>query len=158
MSTASHPWRLHLLKQADVMETVRGAKRLAGPSAIRLEESVVLGFYAIRRLIGGYLLSDALVHRQIPMTAYPVRHPTGVIRLGDEEVKDLYDLTAGRAVSHDLSFLCHQVLHNCTFTPHFDSGHALVGILVTSDHQRKVALYAVTLDTLVGIFRDVGGA
>lgn len=156
MSTTSHPWKLHLLKQADTLEAAQGAKRLTGPSAIRLEESIVLGFYVIRRLIGGFLLSDALVHRPIPMTAFPVRHPSGAIRLGDEDVKDLYDLTAGRTVSHDLSFLCHQALHNCIFTPQFDSDHTLVGVLVTSDHQRKVALYAVSLDTLVALFRAVG--
>lgn len=157
MSTASHPWKVHLLKQADTLEAARGAKRLSMPSAIRLEESVVLGFYAIRRLIGGFLLSDALIHRPIPMTAFPVRHPSGAIRLGDEDLKDLYDFTASREVRHDLSFLCHQMLHNCTFTPQFDSDHTLAGVLVTSDHQRKVALYAVSLHTLVAVFRAVGG-
>lgn len=157
MSTASHPWKVHLLKQADTLEKLRGTTRLAAPSAIKLEEAVVLGFYAIRRLIGGFLLSDALVHRPIPMTAFPVRRVSGAIRLGDEDVKELYDLAAARAVSHDLSFLCHQVLHNCTFTPQFDSGHGLSGILVTSDHQRKVAVYAISLDTLIALFLSVGG-
>ena len=156
MSTASHPWKQHLLKQAETMEKLRGVKRLAAPSAIKLEESVVLGFYAIRRLIGGSLLPESLVRRPIPMTAFPARRASGAIRLGDEEVKELYDFAAGRAVSHDLIFLCHQVLHNCTFTPQFDAGHAVMGILVTSDHQRKVAVYGIALDTAVSLFRRIG--
>lgn len=157
MNTISHPWKVHLLQQAETLEKLRGIKRLAAPSAIKLEEAVVLGFYAIRRLIGGFLLSDALIHRPIAMTALPVRRTSGAIRLGDEDIKELYDLAAGRAVAHDLSFLCHQVLHNCTFVPQFDSGHTLTGVLVTSDHQRKVALYAVSLDTLAALFRAIGG-
>lgn len=71
-------------------------------------------------------------------------------------MKTLYDLTGGRATTHDLSFLCHQVLHNCALAPQFSPGHELSGILVTSDHQRKVALYGLSLETLIALFRNLG--
>jgi len=156
MSTTSHPWKQHLLRQAEALDKLRGSKRWAEPTAIKLEESVVLGFYAIRRLIGGFLLSEAAVHRPIAVTAYPARRPAGTVRLGDEDLETLYDLAAGRMASHDLSFLCHQVLHNCALAPQFGPEHELTGILVTSDHQRKVALYGLSLDALVALFRGIG--
>lgn len=156
MSTTSHPWKRHLLKQAEALEALRGGQRRTEASAVKLEEAVVLGFYAIRRLIGGFLLSEAVVHRPIAMTAYPARRPAGTIRLGDEDVRELYDLSAGRTTSHDLLFACHQVLHNCAFAAQPGATQALEGILVTSDHQRKVALYGIRLDALIALFRRIG--
>ena len=158
MSTTSHPWKEHLLRQAEALDKLRGTRRWTEPTAIKLEESVVLGFYAIRKLIGGFLLSEAAVHRPIAVTAYAARRPAGTVRLGDEDLKVLYDLSAGRPTAHDLSFLCHQVLHNCALAPQFDAGHVLTGILVTSDHQRKVALYGIALETLAALFRDIGAS
>ncbi len=156
MSTTSHPWKQHLLHQADALDKLRGTKRWTEPTAIKLEESIVLGFYAIRRLIGSFLLSEAAVHRPVTLTAFPARRPAGTVRLGDEDLKQLYDLATGRTTAHDLSFLCHQVLHNCALAPQFSPDHVLTGILVTSDHQRKVALYGISLDALVALFRGIG--
>lgn len=156
MSTTSHPWKRHLLRQADALDAMRGSRRQTEASSVKLEETVVLGFYAIRRLIGGFLLPEAVVHRPIAMTAYPARRPAGAVRLGDEDIRELYDLSSGRATSHDLLFTCHQVLHNCALTPQFSEDHTLSAILVTSDHQRKVALYGIPLDALIALFRAIG--
>ncbi len=156
MNTTSHPWKQHLLRQAEALDKLRGTRRWTASSSIALEETVVLGFYAIRRLIAAFLLPESAMHRPIPMTAYPVRRPDGTVRLGDENLGVLYDLTSGRVASHDLSFLCHQVLHNCTLAPQLDPDHALMGVLVTSDHQRKVALYGLGLDTMIDLFRRIG--
>lgn len=156
MSTTSHPWKKHLLRQAGALDAFRGARRCTEASAVKLEETVVLGFYAINRLIGGYLLTDAAMHRPIPMTAYPLRRPAGAVRLGDEAVTELYDLEQGRHVSHDLLFAAHQVLHNCALVPRFEPADGLTGILVTSDHQRKVAIYGMRIETLSALFRAIG--
>lgn len=157
MSTPSHPWKLHLLKQADVLERMQTVTRWTEASSVRLEESVVLGFYDIRKLIGAYLLGNVLLHEPVRIQAYPVRRRGGVI-LSDERLEDLYDLSAGRSVAHDLLFLCHQAIHNCLFAPRFSSGRRLQGVYLTSDHQRKVALYAIELPALFSLFRKVGGA
>lgn len=157
MSTPSHPWKQHLLKQADVLDRMTGATRWGEVSSVRLEESVVLGFYDIRKLVGAYLLGRSILHEPVPIQAYPVQRKAGVL-LGDEPLQDLYDFSVGRNVAHDLLFLRHQAIHNCLFAPCFSSERKLQGVYLTSDHQKRVALYAVELPTLTSLFRKVGGA
>ena len=156
MTTQSHPWKELLLRHAESLERLGDPHRWSEASSVKLEETVVLGFYAVRRLVNSFLLSDALVHRPVSMIAFPARRRDSLM-LGDERLEDLYDLGAGKPVSHDLVFTCHQVTHNCVFTPWFDPPRTLKGVYVTSDHQRKVALYAMTAETLQALFRQVGG-
>jgi hypothetical protein len=155
MTTASHPWKQALTRRAAVLKTFSGPHRISGASAVKLEEAVVVGCYDIRRLINGFLLSESLVHQSFPMTAFPHRQQTSPM-LGDEPLPVRYDLNNGRRVQHDLMFLCHQVLQNCVFEPWLGAERSLQGIYVTSDHQRKVALYGVRLDALCDLFLRLG--
>jgi hypothetical protein len=157
MSTASHTWKRHLLKQASNLEKLAGGRRWGDASRVRLEESVVLGFYDIRRLAGAFLLSPGILHEPVSIVACPVRRTEKW--LADEpRIDHLYDLEKGRPVAHDLVFLCHQAIHNCVFDPWLGAGGLLEGVYLTSDHQRKVALYGIRLPALVALFRKVGGA
>jgi len=155
MNVTSHPWKQHLTHQADALHQMTGPHRGTEASSIKLEECVLLGCYAIRRLINAYLLPESSLHRPVPMTAYPrLRQPTPI--LSDAPIQTRYDLQAGKNVSHDLLFFCHQVLHNCHFELRFAADKSITGILVTSDHQRKVALYGIELSTIETLFRDIG--
>ena len=155
MTTPSHYWKSVLRRQSATLDKLQQPHRWSEASSVRLEEAVVLGFYAIRKLITSFLLSSTLVHRPVRMNAFPARRQDG-LGPGDEEIDKLYDLNAGRIVSHDLLFLCHQVTHNCAFHPTFDQAKNLRGLYVTSDHQRKVALYGIDLDQLSALFQQVG--
>ena len=151
MNTPSHPWKQALARNAATLQAFTEPHPLAGPAAVKLEEAVILGCYTIRRLISGSLLPEARTHQLFPMTAFPARRlatPT----LGDEPLATRYDLGAGHSVQHNLMFLCHQALQNCVFEPWIGPDRRLVGIHVTSDHQRKIALYGITLGALVDLF------
>jgi hypothetical protein len=154
MNTPSHPWKQSLQRQAEALAEISKPHRWSDASSVRLEETVVLGCYAVQRLIDASLLSHSLVHRLVPMTAFLSRRPERPM-LGDEPIEVLYDLQAGRDVHHDLVFLCHQVLHNVLFAPRFDSAKALEGVYVTSDRQRRVALYGVSSEIFRGLFLEV---
>jgi hypothetical protein len=155
MKTISLPWKQVLVRQADALVNLREPHRWSTASAVKLEETVVVGFYAVRRLVNAFLLGPAIVHRPIRMTAFPAR-PRDSLLLGRDKIEDLYDLKTARQVSHDLLFLCHQVIQNCIFEPGFDADRNLDGLFVTSDHQRKVALYGVKCATLEVLFREIG--
>jgi hypothetical protein len=155
MPTTSYPWKQQLLRQAEILHEITLPHRWSEASSVKLEETVVLGFYGIRRLINAFLLSEDLVHRPIPMTAYPARRKNDAL-MGETSWEVLYDLKAGAPVTHDLLFLCHQVLHNCVFSSYFDTQRSLQGIYMTSDHQRKVALYGIDLKAIEALFHHVG--
>lgn len=151
---SSHPWKQLLIRQAAVIRRLREPHRWTESSSVKLQAAVVLGFYAVRHLINSFLLSSRLVHRPIPMTAFPSRRVDRSL-VGDAGLDTLYDMKAGKAVSHDLLFLCHQVTASCVFAPDFDPQKALQGVYVTSDHQRTLALYGVAIEAIQGLFEDV---
>jgi hypothetical protein len=154
MITPSHPWKQLLQRQAEALTDVAKPHRWTDASSVRLEETVVLGCYAVQRLMDASLLSHSLTHRLVPITAFPSRRADRPL-LGDEPLEVLYDLQAGRDVQHDLVFLCHQVLHNVLFAPRFSPAKVLEGIYATSDRQRRVALYGVQSEVLRGLFLEV---
>lgn len=131
--------------------------RVSELTRVKLEETVVIGCYTIRRLINGFLLPESLRHQPIPMSAFP-RRQHGASLPGDEPLRIRYDLDAGRPVHHDPLFLCHQVLQNCVFEPWLTTDKQIAGIYVTSDHQRKIALYGISLGDLRDLFHLVGTA
>jgi hypothetical protein len=47
------------------------------------------------------------------------------------------------------------VLQNCVFEPWLTADNQLTGIYVTSDHQRKIALYGVSLGALQDLFHHL---
>lgn len=157
MPTTSHPWKQTLEHQARTLQDLMKPHRLSDTTMVKLEETVVLGCYAIRRLINGFLLPESQRNHPVPMSAFPRRQHSSSL-LGDEPLRIRYDLDAGRPVQHDPIFLCHQVLQNCVFEPWVAPDHLLMGIYVTSDHQRKIALYGISLATLQTLFHTVGTA
>ena len=154
MTTTSHPWKQVLSHQAKALQEIMKPHRLSDATLVRLEETVVLGCYTIRRLINGFLLPEARRNQPFPMIACP-RRPHSSSQLGDEPLRIRYDLDAGRPVQHDPIFLCHQVLQNCVFEPWLSTDNQLTGIYVTSDHQRKIALYGVELGALHDLFQHL---
>lgn len=155
MAISSHPWKQSLEHQAKALQELMKTHRHSEASLVKLEETVVLGCYTIRRLINSFLLPESRRHQPVPMTAFPRRHQ-GSILPAEDPIKLRYDLDAGRAVHHDPIFLCHQVLQNCVFEPWIAPDHHLAGIYVTSDHQRKVALYGISLEAIHDLFHHLG--
>jgi hypothetical protein len=155
MALPSHPWKQTLERKGRTLQDFSDTHRLTGVALVKLEETVVLGCYAIRSLINGFILPAAHCHQPFPMTVFPRRHQSTPV-LGDEPLVTRYDLDAGRIMTHDLMFLCHQVLQNCIFEPWLGADHRLKGVYITSDHQRKVALYGVGLSALSDLFLRIG--
>ncbi len=154
MTLASHPWKQVLEHQAKTLSKLATTHRLSDATSVKLEEAVVLGCYAIRRLINGFLLPESGRNHPVPLHAFP-RRPHSSSLLDDEPLRIRYNLESSRLELHDPIFLCHQVLQNCVFEPWQDEAHQLTGIYVTSDHQRKIALYGIQIKDLQALFHGV---
>lgn len=157
MPITSHPWKQTLEHQARTLQELMTPHRLSNATLVKLEETVVLGCYTIRRLINGFLLPESQCNQPVPMSAFPRRQHSSSL-LGDEPLRIRYDLEAGRPVQHDPMFLCHQVLQNCVFEPWLTPANQLAGIYVTSDHQRKIALYGISIADLHNLFHHLSAA
>jgi hypothetical protein len=151
----SRYWKDDLLKQADALRGRKRQRRWPEVSFARLEQTIMLSFYSIRKLIEASKLSDSTVTQQIPLITYPWTGKT-VTRINWHKIHQLYALGSPSNESRDLLFLCHQIVHSYVFMPVFDDSGSLDGIMFTSDRQRNQRLYSMTLDAIIELFERVG--
>jgi hypothetical protein len=148
-------WKDHLIKEASVLRRRKGQRRWSEASFARLEQTVMVGFYSIRKLMEASKLSDATVRQQVQLTVYPCTGKT-VTKMNWHKINELYDLEAASTQLRDLMFLCHQFIHTHVFLPVFDENRFLHSILFTSDRHRHQWLHSLEVVCIVDLFERVG--
>jgi hypothetical protein len=148
-------WKEDLLKQADALRTRQLQRRWTEASFARLEQTVMIGFYSIRKLVEASKISNTTFEQKIPLTTFP---STGrdVTRMNTHKIDKLYDLESPSDASHDIIFLCNQFIHSFVFMPVFGENKKLECILFASDRHRHVKLFSITLTTIIELFEQVG--
>lgn len=151
----SHFWKDDLLKQAANLRKRKAQRRWPESSFAKLEQTVMLGFYSVRKLHEAIKLSTATMEQEISLIAYPWVGKN-VTRLNWHRLHELYDLDSATTENHDVLFLCHQFVHSFVFTVAFDDNDSLDGIMFASDRQRHIALLQISIDQIISLFEQVG--
>ena len=151
----SHFWKDDLLKKAAKLRKRKTQRRWPESSLAKLEQTLMLGFYGIRKLHEAAKLSTATMTQHVPLTAYPWTGKN-VTKLNWHNLDDLYDFESGTTEAHDLLFLCGQFVHSFVFTAAFDDHDRLEGFLFSSDWQRHKALLHVSIGQVAFLFEQVG--
>lgn len=148
-------WKNDLLKQAKSLRFRMVQKRWTEASFTRLEQSMMLGFYSVRKLIESKKLSDAVVNQSLEAFAYEwMGEPVTLIN--KSKIEKLYNLDSGHKIQKKLIFFCHQFIHSYIFEVVFDENYLLNGIFISSDKERNKVLYLVELRRIIDIFEQVG--
>jgi hypothetical protein len=148
-------WKDDLLRRSSLLRRYMTQKRWSGASFAKLEQTVMIGFYSIRKLVEATKLTNALSGASVSIYCYPSKGKA-VTRLNRTKVDELYDLDAPRKQNLALVDLCHQFVHSYIFTPVLDESGGLSAIWIASDRQRSRALLGVEAKTVIGIFETVG--
>ena len=151
----SHYWKDDLLKAAASLEQRVTQHRWRDATFANVEKKVMLGFYAIRKLIEAHKVDDQTARQNVAVVVYP---STGklVTRSNWHRWWELYDLEDPRKTKIRLVPLCHQFVHSYVFSCAFDESRALESVLVSSDRERNRMLFSVSIDELIRVFRAVG--
>lgn len=151
----SQYWKDDLLKNAAALRKRTTQKRWAEPSLARLEQSIMLGFYGVRKLHEAAKLSTATMTQQVSVKAFPWLGKN-VTKLNWHRLDELYDFASGAPQSQDLLFVCHQFVHSFIFTTAFNEDGRLDAILFASDRQRHKALLSISIGQVISAFEQVG--
>jgi hypothetical protein len=148
-------WKSDLLKQAAVLRKRVDQRRWPDASLARCEQTIMLGFYSIRKLMESAKLTDHVSKMEVPLHSYP---STGrnVHLMNKHRLDELYDFARPTHQTVLLPFLCNQLVHSYIFALLFSEDGPLAGILVASDRQRKKELLEVSIEVLIDIFERVG--
>lgn len=151
----SHYWKDDLLKQAEELRLLRSKRRLGERSLAKVEQTLLLGFYSIRKLTEADMLSCTTVDQQVEVTSFPWAGKP-VTKLNCHRIDELYNLEDGQLAQKPLRAICNQFIHSYVFTPCFDASERLNGILVTSDRARMQSLFLVSVIRVIELFEQAG--
>ncbi|HKF04323.1 MAG TPA: hypothetical protein VKB49_18520 [Candidatus Sulfotelmatobacter sp.] len=130
------------------------SKRWLQPSFAGLEQSVMMGFYMLRKLLEAKKLSQSRGASVVRVERFRWNGKP-VHRLNWHHLDRMYDLSAREKAQKSVKFLCDQFVHSYIFEPLFlEDG--LDGIFVTSDRERARYLYFLSIDTIIFLFEAVG--
>jgi hypothetical protein len=148
-------WKSDLLKHAGVLKKRIRQKRWPDASLARCEQTIMLGFYSIRKLTESAKLTDHVSKMNVSIRSYRATGQT-VHLLNKHRLDELYDLDNAKRRSVSLPYLSSQIVHSYVFSLLFDEDNQLAGILVTSDRDRSKELLEVPIQKIIEVFEKVG--
>jgi hypothetical protein len=151
----SGPWKVQLLREAELIErwatkTVATARRSA-----LLERKLFLSAYAIRRLNEAFKISSRFGDAKLPVTRFP---PTGtsVDQWNIHRFDEHYDFDAGRVQQMPIFQFLNLIIHSLILAEELNDQEQMTGFAVTSDHSSEKGLYRIELKTFLSLMREVG--
>lgn len=149
----SHHWKDPLLKSAEYLRRVRLSENTSERTFVRVEKELFLGFYAVRKLLDTFKVSDSTKEMKVELAVYPAIRRVDYFNW--HHLDKNYDLTSRKSETKDIRFLCNQFVHSYVFMTSEAEGR-LDGFFVTSDRDRRSKCYFVDLKEVLKIFRTVG--
>lgn len=151
----SYYWKVDLLRQSSALKARAAQKRWSGASFARCEQTIMVGFFSVRKLLESKKLTDKVAKHSLEVRCFP---PTGeaVTLINRHKIERLFDVDKPKQRFVGLVFLCNQVIHSYVFTLCFDDRGAFSSILVASDYERSRALFEISASGIIDVFELVG--
>ncbi len=129
----SHPWKCDIWKTARYLEKLSIQKRhLSERQLVSIEKKILLGFYAIRKLIEANKLSDDFKAENISLQSYP-RTTKPITHFNWHKLDHLFKLDRSKPETWKPINLCHQFVHSYIFNIISGDNGGLAGFFVASD-------------------------
>ena len=158
MISESIYWRRDLFNLAREVRRKSSQRIWQEASAVRLEKALLIGCYAVRRLLDSAKLSKSYREKVIPAVELPALD-VNLARLRFsppidlDVVGEMYNFRAGRPVDVKLSFFINQFIHSYTLLYILPCDEVpRTAVLVTSDRDRLKRLLAFWLEDIAQLF------
>jgi hypothetical protein len=150
----SHYWKAPLLRSADWLEKLRVREDIVDKTLARVERELLIGFYAIRKLLDTFKISETTRKMMFELKWSPNLKQTDY--LNAHRIDELFQLEWSLSETRDLEFVCHQFVHSFIFVPVQREQGELSGFYLSSDRSRHERLYFISLSQVLSAFRTVG--
>ncbi len=155
MIDESYYWKTDLLKQGLALKRRIAQKRWNDTSLARCEQSVMIGFYSVRKLIDSRKLTNKIADRHFQLRSYPPSGKT-ITWLNNHKIDELYHMDRPKPKTITLRSLCNQLIHSYVFSLVFEEEGHFGAILVASEYERSKALIEIPASTIIEVFEAVG--
>jgi hypothetical protein len=148
-------WRRDLIRTAEQLERRRHQMRWNEISFSRTEQSVMIAFYGIRKMLEARKASPKVLSALVRIMEYPRRPNSGGEVIGPI-LQAYFDLDHPKRRDREILFICHQVVHSYIFSTAVGYSSGFAGIYFASDRFRNKCLFFMTSETLIKLFRMIG--
>lgn len=148
-------WKEGLLRHARDLRRREQQRRWPEASLARIEQTIMMGFYSVRKLAEARKLSDSTVGYSISVSRYPSKGEP-ITLMNWHKLDRLYDMDDGSHECLGLLSLCNQFIHSYVFAPVFSEGGGLYSLLFCSDRARGASLFEIELRRVIDVFELVG--
>lgn len=141
-------WKDSLLKHTEILNGKLEQRVWRESSFSKLEQSVMLSCYIVRKLAEAKKITDAKFQKPLQMQSFRTTGKT-VDLLNNHRVDSLYQLGNGIDITKPLSYITNQLIHSFIFVPVFEPVGRIQGIAFNSDRSKNKELYMLELRPLV---------
>ena len=147
----SRPWREELFRTARRLRARKDQTRWTERSHYLVERDVMVGAYAVRKLIDSEKTSSLLSKRQVQVVSYPLVGRR-LYALTNDQVDRAFDFANPSKHTLTVEVLCNQFVHSLVFMLEMEGDAGLTGVLVASDSASKKWLHHVSIDAIADLF------
>jgi hypothetical protein len=158
MLTSALQWKQELLRSAARLEKKTTQKRWTDQTAFIVERDVMVGAYAIRKLLETPgRVSDHARTLHVPVLSHSLDTTTRVTWWTALHWWELYDMETYSTQRIPLRHFCNSLIHSFVFAFHpTPDNDGLAGMFVNSEYESKKALFFIATETFVELFRAIG--
>jgi len=153
-------WQSELRRISATLGRHREQRRWVAASDSSVEKAVMIGFYAVRKMLQSFNPPPALEGSpKLRVTTFP-RNSTKVppSDMFWPEVPEAFDLTKPRGETLKLEVACNQIIHGLYFSLWFGPNRILRGIFVCSDHRWEEKIFRIELQEIIELFVNIANS
>lgn len=148
-------WQDELRRLASSLRRNAALLRRHPASDAAVEKCVMLGFYAIRKMLHSFNPPPTLENQlRLQLTVFPCQGPS-YSPVFWPDVRESFDLDRPRNETHELEFVCNQIIHSHFFALWFNQERKLMGLFFSSDHFKDKKLFRLDLASIATLFEDI---
>ena len=146
-------WKRELIRLARVLRRHMAQRQWRASSDASVEKCVMLGFYAIRKMLESF--NPALKSpERLRLTTFPTRRAR-LSPIAFPDVAEAFDLAKPRAESMLLRHVCNEVVHSYFFSLWVGPDRALRGIFFSSDQKKNKRVCRLDIEAIVTLFEGI---
>lgn len=144
------------MRLARLLRRHMAQRRWLPSSDASVEKAVMLGFYAIRKMLESFDPVPVESEGPLSLTTFR-RNRSRVSPLAFPDVSEAFDLTGPKMVELELREVCNQIIHSHFFSLWLARDQALHGVFFCSDRNWKEGkeVYRLDIEAIVTLFERI---
>jgi hypothetical protein len=150
----SYYWKLELYKNYRYLLRFRTLKHVKAESFIKLEKTIMISAYIIRKLDDAEKIPPDFLEEKISVKKYMANDKI-IDHLNWHHIEENYQLENELDDENNWKYFINQIIHSFTFMPVFNDSNNFDGIMLNSDKSKNKNLYYISLHEIIKLLLKI---